>query len=70
MSAATFADDIANWSIITVAADKTPECRLEFSTYTKAIAALRSLISFLSGNPPAGADGYEDICTAAGLAFY
>lgn len=70
ISASTFAADIANWSIITVAVDKTPECRVEYSTYTKAIAATRALISYLSGNAATGVDGYEDICTAAGLTFY
>jgi hypothetical protein len=69
-SAATFAADIANWSVITVAVDKTPECRVEYSTYAKAIAATRATISFLSGNAATGTDGYEDICTAAGLTFY
>jgi|GEM_PF-5056828 len=69
-SAATFAADIANWSVITVAVDKTPECRVEYSTYAKAIAATRALISFLSGNSATGTGGYEDICTAAGLTFY
>lgn len=70
VSAGTFAADIANWSVITAAVDKTPECRLEFSTYAKAIAATRAMISFLSGNAATGADGYEGICTAAGLTFY
>lgn len=70
VSASTFADDIANWTVITVELDKTPECRVEYSSYDKAIAATRALISYLAGNSASGVNGYEDICTAAGLTIF
>ena len=69
VSAADFASDAAHWVEIS-GVNATPECRTEYSTYTKAIAATRATLAFLVGNAATGTDGYEDICTAAGLSFY
>lgn len=69
VSGVDFATDAAHWTSIS-GTDGTPECRVEYTTYPRAIAATRATIAYLVGNAATGTDGYEDICTAAGLAFY
>ena len=68
-SAVDFATDAANWSLIT-GVSETPECRVQYTTYAQAIAATRATLAFLVGNAATGTNGYEDLCTAAGLSFY